>query len=105
MEKVRGVALAERWETMNALERYKIIDQIVEMEKKLGCLEFPAYGSLFIRDSMPSGYRHYPLPEDLDPDGLYCVGPSCNRAVSDNTDADTFGPCELYASFLLRCLI
>lgn len=71
MEKVPGVSLAERWETMNILERYKIIDRIVEMEKELEGLKFPAYGSLFLRESLPYGYCYYPLPPNLDPTGLF----------------------------------
>ncbi|PYI12233.1 hypothetical protein BO78DRAFT_425469 [Aspergillus sclerotiicarbonarius CBS 121057] len=86
MEKVRGVALAERWETMNTLERYQIIDRIVEMEKELDNLKLPAYGNLFLQDSLPSDYRQYPLPADLDPTGLFCIGPSCSRAHNASID-------------------
>ncbi|KAJ5573480.1 uncharacterized protein N7459_007907, partial [Penicillium hispanicum] len=80
MEKVKGVALSETWEGLNTLERYKIIDQVVQMEKELGNISFPAYGSLFLRDSLPATYRQYPLPPELDPEGLFCIGPSCKRA-------------------------
>lgn len=102
MEKMPGIALAERRETMNTLERYKIIDRIVEMEEELERLKFPAYGSLFLRDSIPHGSRHYPLPPDLDPTGLFCVGPSCSRSVSSKCSTEAprrmsnTGPCELY---------
>lgn len=81
MEKTRGIALAERWGTMNTLERYKVIDGIVKMETELESLKLPAYGSLFLRDSLPSDYSRHTLPSDLDPTGAFCVGPSCNRAV------------------------
>jgi hypothetical protein len=78
MEKVRGIALAKRWGTMNALERYKVIDGIVKMETELESLKLPAYGSLFLRGSLPSEYSRYTLPSDLDPTGVFCVGPSCS---------------------------
>ncbi|OOQ88632.1 hypothetical protein PEBR_12954 [Penicillium brasilianum] len=76
MEKVRGVALSETWEAMNTLEHYKIIDQVVQMEKELSNISFPAYGSLFLLDSLPATCRQYPLPPELDPEGLFCIGPS-----------------------------
>ncbi|PKX93375.1 uncharacterized protein P174DRAFT_513766 [Aspergillus novofumigatus IBT 16806] len=45
MEMIPGVPLAEeQWKTMSALDRYRVIDRIVEMEKELGNLQFPAYG-------------------------------------------------------------
>lgn len=50
MERVKGTALADVWGSMNALERYKIIEQIVQMEKQLECLKLPAYGNLFLRE-------------------------------------------------------
>ncbi|GAB1215668.1 hypothetical protein ATERTT37_004860 [Aspergillus terreus] len=61
---------------MNILERYKLIDQIVDIEKKLAGLTFPAYGSLYLRDSMLlDGTGQHALPADLDPDGLFYAGP------------------------------
>jgi hypothetical protein len=81
MEKVPGVALAERWESMSTLDRYEVIDQVVQMEKELESLVFPAYGSIFLRDRSPDGFRSCPLPSDLDPAGLFCVGPACHRSA------------------------
>ncbi|KAJ5542923.1 hypothetical protein N7535_005345 [Penicillium sp. DV-2018c] len=90
MEKIRGVALSETWEAMNTLERYKIIDQVVQIEKELGNISFPAYGSLFLRDSLPATYRQYPLPPELDPEGLFCIGPSCKRTWWHGNFVDMF---------------
>ncbi|RAL01940.1 phosphotransferase family protein [Aspergillus ibericus CBS 121593] len=103
MEKIRGVPLAERWETMNTLERYQIIDRIVEMEKELLSLKFPAYGSLFLQDSLPSEYRRCPLPTDLDPTGLFYIGPSCSRAHKASFDISNsnIGPWTSILDFAL----
>jgi hypothetical protein len=107
MEKIAGVPLAERWETMKILERYKAIDRIVEMEKELGSLQFPAYGSLFLRESVPSEYHRYTLPPALDPAELFCVGPSCDRSMwhryfaNESKAAQDVGPCEHCVLFLL----
>ncbi|OJJ48405.1 hypothetical protein ASPZODRAFT_150639 [Penicilliopsis zonata CBS 506.65] len=90
MEKIRGVALSETWEVMSTLERYKIIDQVVQIEKELGNISFPAYGSLFLRDSLPAACRQYPLPAELDPEGLFCIGPSCKRTWWHGNFVDIF---------------
>lgn len=76
MEKVKGVALAEKWEGLTRLERYKVIDQVREMEKELAGLSFPAYGSLCLRGSLP-GTKECLLPSEIDPDGRFCIGPGC----------------------------
>lgn len=93
MERIRGIALTERWGTLNALERYKVIDGdgIVKMEMELESLKLPAYGSLFLRDSLPPGYSRHTLPSDLDPTGVFCIGPSCGRAAYLQSD---IGPCK-----------
>lgn len=101
MEKISGVALSEARETMNTLERYKIIDQVVQIEKELANITFPAYGNLFLRDSLPAAIRQYALSPELDPEGLFCIGPSCKRTwwhinlvdASKSASMD-LGPCE-----------
>jgi hypothetical protein len=35
MEKVSGVPLVEKWDTMSTLDRYKVIDQVVQLENDL----------------------------------------------------------------------
>lgn len=100
MVKMPGIAVSERWETMNLADRFKIIKQIVEMEKEHVGLKFPAYGSLFMRDSVPHEYRHYPLPPALDLAGLFCIGPSYSYSVWDgdfirmSQPVPNVGPCE-----------
>ncbi|KAM5457487.1 hypothetical protein MaudCBS49596_000682 [Microsporum audouinii] len=105
MEKIRGVALAEKWESMNSLQRYKIIDRIVEMETEFRSLRLPAYGSLFLRDSLPSEYHYYPLPSDLDPDGLFCIGPSSSRPLCHNKPTEvsklSIGPWDTISDYAL----
>ncbi|KAB8209894.1 hypothetical protein BDV34DRAFT_8536 [Aspergillus parasiticus] len=92
MEKIKGVALSETWEAMNTLERYKIIDQVVQIERELADISFPAYGSLFLRESLPATYRQYPLPPNLDPEGLFCIGPSCKRTSWHGNSVDINQP-------------
>lgn len=98
MEKIRGVALADRWETMSSLERYKVVDRIVAMEKELSSINFPAYGCLYLRDSVPHDCHHLPLPPNLDPAGHFRVGPSCSRTILHgslkNMSEPDVGPCK-----------
>ncbi|KAL2859814.1 uncharacterized protein BJX67DRAFT_376029 [Aspergillus lucknowensis] len=108
MEKIGGVALAETWAAMNTLERYKIIDQVVQVEKELASIVFPAYGSLFLRESLPATIRQYPLPPELDPDELFCIGPSCKRTWWHDNFVDVLrsvskdvGPCVGLPEFAL----
>ncbi|GKZ34583.1 hypothetical protein AbraIFM66950_004897 [Aspergillus brasiliensis] len=82
MEKVHGVSLTERWDTMNTLQRYKLIDGILQMEKELQKLQLPAYGSLFLQETFPSSYHRCHLPTSLDPDRLFCIGPSFDRSYT-----------------------
>ena len=102
LENIPGVALSERWETMNAVDRYKLIHRVVEMEKELVGFEFPAYGSLFLLESMPSDSQRYLLPSTLDPSQSFCVGPSCDRfwwhgnkgSLAESTPEIGPGPCQ-----------
>lgn len=78
MERIRGVALSETWDTMDTLQRYKIVDQVVQIEKELGDISFP----------------------ELDPEELFCIGPFCKRTWWHGNFVDRFqsvskdmGPC------------
>lgn len=74
MEKVSGVTLAEVWDGLSSLERYNIIERILAMEKELASLEFPAYGALYLQDSVPIGLKRFPLPNMVESAELFCVG-------------------------------
>ncbi|KAL3456015.1 phosphotransferase family protein [Aspergillus heterothallicus] len=79
MEKIAGISLAEAWESMQTADRYEVIEQIVQMEKELAGLEFPAYGGLYLRGALSSSVPQYALSQELDPQGVFCIGPSCRR--------------------------
>ncbi|KAL4801341.1 hypothetical protein BDV18DRAFT_155059 [Aspergillus unguis] len=58
-----------------------LIDGIMKIETELESLKLPAYRSLFLQDSLLSDYLYYILLSDLDPTGVFYVGPSYNQAV------------------------
>ncbi|KAJ5975041.1 hypothetical protein N7481_008748 [Penicillium waksmanii] len=75
MEKMKGVPLTQKWGSMSSLDQMKIIDQVVEMEKELANLKFPAYGSLATPVLSEVDFRTYPLSSSLDPDRHCAIGP------------------------------
>ncbi len=101
MERVPGVALSEKWDCMSDDHRYKLIERIVEVERELATLRFPAHGSLYFRDSLPDGSPRCQLDSTLDPLESFCIGPPCGRSwwragFSNTTETGMgSGPCQL----------
>ncbi|OJD14839.1 hypothetical protein AJ78_04843 [Emergomyces pasteurianus Ep9510] len=90
MEYLDGIPLSDKWESMNVIDRFKVIDQVVDMEVELQRLKFPAYGSLFLRESVANVHGYVELSPELDPEQLYCVGPSCSRELWLNRQISSF---------------
>lgn len=78
LEKMNGVPLSEKWDSASDVDRYEIIQRIVEIERELAGLHFPAKGSLYFRHSLPLGTSRCLLDSTLDPSESFCVGPSCS---------------------------
>ncbi len=78
MERVQGIELADTWRTMTIKERMTVIEKIVDVERILFSLQFPANGSLFFKDSLNAGVKSVDMPEnnDLKDIGRFCIGPS-----------------------------
>ena len=78
MERVQGRELAETWYTMTLKERMAVIEKIVDVERILFGVQFPASGSLFFKDSLNAGFKSVDMPENnsLKDIGKFCVGPS-----------------------------
>ncbi|RAK84907.1 phosphotransferase family protein [Aspergillus costaricaensis CBS 115574] len=103
MEKTRGVPLAEKWSTLNTLQRYRLIDKILEMEKALQRVQLPAYGGLFLQETLPSSYPRYPLSSGLDPNKQFCIGPSVDLSYTASADpsGQNAGPWRSLLEFAL----
>ena len=107
LEKVPGVPLSQKWDSMSETEQYSLIERIVNLEKELACLRFPAYGSLYFRQAIADESRRCTLNASLDPSQLFCVGPSCDRSwltskALDAKESDSEGPCQYFT--FLRCV-
>ncbi|OBT41089.1 hypothetical protein VE00_09345 [Pseudogymnoascus sp. WSF 3629] len=80
MEKAGGVPLFQRWDKMTQLSKLELIRGLTKLENQLASIRFPAYGSLYLRDSCPDLDRYHALDAAEVSSGSYCVGPSCERA-------------------------
>ncbi|KAI9669809.1 MAG: hypothetical protein M1817_004550, partial [Caeruleum heppii] len=85
MEKAPGVRLSEVWGNISKFDRLQLIDKLTKLESQLAALEFPAYGSLYHRKSIPRKAERILLDPSLDPGGEFCVGPACGPAWTDAT--------------------
>ena len=47
MEKLDGITVGDVWYTLSFKERYKVVEQIVQLEKRLLLLQLPANGSIY----------------------------------------------------------
>ncbi|PPJ50234.1 hypothetical protein CBER1_07207 [Cercospora berteroae] len=80
MEKAPGVQLNKIWADMPDYDHFVLIKNLCALESQLAAIEFPAHGSLYLRESLKSNDGPVPLEPSSDPDGRFCIGPSCERA-------------------------
>jgi len=79
MEKAPGVQQFEVWGYFNDWERYKFFGQLTKSENQMAEIRFPASGSLYLSESMTESDKQVALGEEIDPEGEFCIGPSCER--------------------------
>lgn len=99
MERVQGRELADTWYTMKFEERMAVVGKIVDVEKILFGLRFPASGSLFFKDSLNAGVKSVDMPKNnsLENVDRFCIGPSTEYLwwyQKRNELAANRGPCE-----------
>ncbi|KIX00111.1 uncharacterized protein Z518_10248 [Rhinocladiella mackenziei CBS 650.93] len=82
MEKAIGVQLFKVWDKLKDISKLAIIKKLTEWESQLMAINFPAYGCLYHRHSIPDNDRKMDLPTSIDPSGSYCIGQSCNPTWS-----------------------
>ncbi|KAL8766864.1 MAG: hypothetical protein Q9209_006460 [Squamulea sp. 1 TL-2023] len=75
MEKVGGTVLQQSWYSMTSNERYKIIEQIVQMEATLFSINLPASGSIYYKKDLDASVKTVDVsaPDDRTE---YCIGPN-----------------------------
>lgn len=78
MERVEGEELESTWYTMSVKERLSVMQKIVDLERKLFAIEFPANGSIYFDSSLEEGIDRVEiatLPNVKDAP-RFCIGPS-----------------------------
>ncbi|KAL8788913.1 MAG: hypothetical protein Q9213_001436 [Squamulea squamosa] len=79
MEKVGGRVLQQSWYSMTPNERYKIIEQIVQMEATLFSINFPASGSIYYKKDLDANVKSVDISAPDDP-AEYCIGPNASAS-------------------------
>nr|ADI24944.1 unknown [Penicillium aethiopicum] len=77
MERVPGVQMFKKWDEMGEINRLAIIKRLTQWERELAEIPFPAFGSLYHKGSL-GDHESIPLDPSVDPEGLFCIGPSCD---------------------------
>ena len=96
MEFVQGRNLGDIWYTLSEEERRKVVRQIVRLESRLFALQFPASGSLYYYDDLPTHDDRFVVscPHST---RRFCVGPDTSLSLWFGKRLDLLverGPCK-----------
>jgi hypothetical protein len=78
MEKVQGKELEQTWYTMTAKQRMAVMEKIVDIERILFAIQFPASGSIYFKDYIGAITTEPTIPLDVKADRTdkFRIGPS-----------------------------
>ncbi|PYH70967.1 phosphotransferase enzyme family protein [Aspergillus vadensis CBS 113365] len=104
MEKVQGQQLSEVWDNMSESQRFRLVRNLVHIERRLMESKFILHGSLYYRDTFPQGRSIGAIPGlDDDIQFKYVFGPTAHRSFwedeVENLDIDR-GPWETAMGYL-----
>jgi hypothetical protein len=107
MERVPGRELADTWYAMTPRERMVMVERIVEVERVLFGIRFPASGSVFFTESIDPSIKRVEIPEMGRPEGAgrFCIGPSTEYLwwyQRRDELAVSRGPCERFGFFFKK---
>lgn len=90
LEKASGRQLVDVWGEMNQLQQFQMIKELAHLEGQLASLEFPGYGNLYLRESLPPGVSEViPVGEE------YYLGPTYHASWFPILDNESHaGPCS-----------
>lgn len=85
MEKQAGVVLTDLWESLKGKQKAHILDQVIEIERRLAATKFSKFGSLYYKDDLHDR-SDSTSPLYLDSTGnevwskTFAIGPTNNRS-------------------------
>lgn len=102
MERVPGRELSETWQSMTFKERIAVVEKIVDVERILFGVQFPANGSLYFKDFLGPDEKSVDIPDGagVTSRAKFCVGPSTEYLwwyQNRHTLAINHGPCKYFA--------
>lgn len=103
MERVPGVQIFKKWSEMGESNRLSIIKRLTQWEHELAEIRVPAFGSLYHKSSLHGSLGEHELislDQSVDPEALFCIGPSCDSAWSmQHSPSVHCGPCKYRSVF------
>lgn len=94
MERVPGVQIFKKWDEVGESSRISIIKRLTHWDRELSEIRFPAFGSLYLKSSLRD-HESISLDPSVDPEGVYCVGPSCDPTwPMQSNHSVPCGPCK-----------
>jgi hypothetical protein len=102
MEKQTGVVLTDVWDTLKGKQKLRILDQVIEMERRLAGTKFSKFGSLYYKDDLPdisntTSHLYVDSTGKEVRSERFAIGPTNHRSLFDfgrgALDIDR-GPCK-----------
>lgn len=106
MEKQAGIVLTNVWDTMKGKQKVQIVDQIVDIERRLAAAKFSQFGSLYYKVDLPDN-SDTTSPLYVDSAGnevrsrKFGIGPTNHRSFFDFGKGDLDigrGPCKFISN-------
>ncbi|KAL2854740.1 kinase-like domain-containing protein [Aspergillus pseudodeflectus] len=87
MEKQAGIILTNVWDTLKGKQKVQILDQIVDIERRLAATKFSQFGSLYYKGDLPDNSDTSPLYVDSTGNEVrsktFDIGPTNHRSFFD----------------------
>jgi hypothetical protein len=100
MEKLDGMTVGDIWFALSFKERYKVVEQIVQLEKKLFSLQLPANGSIYFPHDLSEHERSQSFLLSVQ-GHEFCIGPMAHyswwHGERGLLECDR-GPCKSYST-------
>ena len=73
MEKAAGIQLFKKWADMDETCRLALIERLTKLESQMASIHFPAFGSLYLRQSITDEAKRMLLDTSLDPSSSFVL--------------------------------